>query len=230
MSSTDSPATTAPIALTRKAIVKPAFAGSPLARTCVAMMVPATCAPTAEPMLRTTVLTPVASPVWRSATAPTMRLGVAAKAAPTPALAQIPILHRRDRLFFPWALDVRDKVSVWAHEREAGGERLATDGVVDDVGAVHLRPGAHLLADVLSPIVDAQLRSRRDHTRSRQPCDLDRHVSDTTRTGLHQHKLAAADAGAKTELASSLAVIVTSGAAAASTKESRFGMRARNAS
>ena len=50
------------------------------------MMVPATCAPTAEPMLRMTVLTPVASRVWCSSTAPTMRLGIAAKAAPTPAL------------------------------------------------------------------------------------------------------------------------------------------------
>src|SRR6266508_4058256 len=86
MSSTESPAMTAPIALTRKAILKPAFAVSPLARTCVAMMVPAICAPTAEPMLRMTVLTPVASPVWCSSTAPTMRLGIAANAAPTPAL------------------------------------------------------------------------------------------------------------------------------------------------
>src|SRR5206468_12191316 len=42
MRSTDRAATTAPIALTRKAIVKPAFAVSPLARRCVAMMVPAT--------------------------------------------------------------------------------------------------------------------------------------------------------------------------------------------
>jgi hypothetical protein len=35
----------------------------------MAMMVPATCAPMAEPMLRMTVFVPVASPVWRSTTA-----------------------------------------------------------------------------------------------------------------------------------------------------------------
>jgi hypothetical protein len=43
MSSTDSAAMTAPTALMRKAISNAALSGSPLARTCVAMIVPATC-------------------------------------------------------------------------------------------------------------------------------------------------------------------------------------------
>jgi hypothetical protein len=49
MSSTEIAAMTAPAALMRKAILKPAFSGRPLPRTCVAMMVPATCAPRDEP-------------------------------------------------------------------------------------------------------------------------------------------------------------------------------------
>src|SRR5207244_2402871 len=48
MSRTDSAATMAPSALMRKAISKPAFWGSPLARTCAAMMLPPIWAPTAE--------------------------------------------------------------------------------------------------------------------------------------------------------------------------------------
>ena len=44
MSRTASAATMAPVALMRKASLKPAFWGSPLARTCVAMMLPAICA------------------------------------------------------------------------------------------------------------------------------------------------------------------------------------------
>ena len=48
MSSTEIAAMTAPTALMRKAILKPALSGRPLPRTCVAMMVPATCAPTDE--------------------------------------------------------------------------------------------------------------------------------------------------------------------------------------
>src|SRR5215207_10608708 len=88
MSRTESAATRAPPALIRKAISKPAFSGSPLARTWVAMMLPAAWAPMAEPMLRMIVLTPVASPVSRAETAVTMRLGIAANAAPEPALTR----------------------------------------------------------------------------------------------------------------------------------------------
>jgi hypothetical protein len=88
MSSTEIAAMTAPTALMRKAIVKPAFSARPLARTCVAMMVPATCAPTAEPMLRMTVLTPVASPVWCSSTATTLVIELQRMTRPTESWAR----------------------------------------------------------------------------------------------------------------------------------------------
>ena len=67
-------------------------------------------------------------------------------------------------------------------------------------------------------------RDRGRHPGARQPRDLHGHVADAARARLHEDPLAGLHPGPP--LIASQAVMVTSGAAAASTNESRSGLRA----